>query len=125
VAYTVLSEALTRAKERATAPASADAYMGELLELSAGLDTSGVKHYRPFYVAAKWLEQNRPDQSISEADGAKFTGMATPIASLLALQLAYDTANGVTPPPGFEAGSSSGTASNRRIPRSYSAAFRP
>lgn len=127
MAYLELAASLARAKERANARASADAYMTELLELSAGTDAQNITHYRPFYVAAKWLEQNRQDQTFTEADGAKFTGQAKPIESLLGLQFAYDTANGLTIPPGFEAGSSSGSGStsNRRIPRSYSATFRP
>lgn len=101
--YTTLVDALDRAKERSGAADVDDTYLTELLILSAGKAPDNTIHYRPFYVAAKWLEQNLASQQISEADGAKFTGQATPIASLLALQASYDSANELTIPKGFEA----------------------
>jgi hypothetical protein len=100
--YTVKADALTRAKERSGATAVDEVFLNELLDLSAGA-VSGTTHYRPYYCAAKWIQQNRPQQTLSEADGAKFTGLAVPIESLLDLQYAYDTANRLTVPQGFEA----------------------
>ncbi|MBE7384389.1 MAG: hypothetical protein F6J95_023620 [Leptolyngbya sp. SIO1E4] len=103
MSYTDLADALARAKERSGATATDDTYLTELLQMSAAPDGGGTTHFRPFFAAAKWLEQNRTQQAISEADGAKFTGLATPIESLLALQYSYDQANGLTVPAGFEA----------------------
>ncbi|MEO1399683.1 MAG: hypothetical protein AAFV72_00325 [Cyanobacteria bacterium J06635_1] len=100
--YLDQAEALARAKERSGATDVDDAYLNEMLSMSAGTVDS-VTHYRPFYCAAKWIEQNRPGQQLSEADGVKFTGLQTPIDSLLGLQRAYDTANGLDVPSGFEA----------------------
>ena len=101
--YTDLAASLARCKERSKATSADDAYLTELLELSAGKDASETTHYRPFLVAALYLEQNQSKQQISEAKGVKFTGLVTPIASLLKLQLAYDQANKLTIPDGFEA----------------------
>lgn len=101
--YLDLPAALARAKERSGATAADDEYLTELLTLSAGTGASNVTHYRPFLVAARWMEQNRAQQALSEADGAKFTGYALPIASLLQIQAAYDQANDLTIPAGFEA----------------------
>lgn len=104
MSYTNLAAALARAKERSGATSADDAYLTELLQLSAGADATGATHYRCFYVAAKWLEQNRAQQTLSEAKGGtKFTGLAKPIASLMQLQMAYDTAQGLTIPKGMEA----------------------
>lgn len=104
--YTTLSGALSRAKERSGATSTDDAYLTELLNLSAGKDGSDVTHYRPFFVAAKYLEQNRGQQALKKAkDGIEFTGLAKPIESLLALQASYDQGQGLTIPAGFEAAS--------------------
>lgn len=100
--YTVLADALIRTKERCGATTADDGYLTELLTLSAG-KAGSVTHYRVFFVAAKWLEQNRAQQALSKADGAEFTGLAKPIASLLNMQAAYDAANELTVPKGFEA----------------------
>jgi hypothetical protein len=103
--YTTLPAALARAIERTQGQAtSADApWLTELLTLSAALAPDGVLHLRPYYVAARFLEQKLSQQTISAADGAVFTGLAKPIASLFALQHAYDQAQGLAVPPGFEA----------------------
>ena len=103
VDYSDLTAALTRARERAAATVNDDTYLSELLELSAGTNPAGTKQYRPYLCAARWIEQNRRDQSFSEADGAKFTGQAKPIASLLALQASIDRALQLTVPDGFTA----------------------
>lgn len=114
--YTVLSEALSRVKERSGATAADDAYLTELLVMSAGIDPNSVTHYRVFYCAAKWLEQSLGSQALTEADGVKFTGLAKPIASFLNMQAAYDTANQLTVPAGFEATSTAAvTARSQRF----------
>lgn len=89
--YTNLDSALARAKERSMAKAADEGYLSELLQISFGTHrrTNEVV-YRPFYVAAKYLEQSRRDQTLVEADGAKFTGQKIPIRSLLDLQEALD-----------------------------------
>lgn len=101
VRFTNLNTALTRAKERCDGGDSDETYLTELLTMSAGTETSsGQTCYRPFYVAARFLLQARRDQGISEADGAKFTGMIRPIIDLLQLQIALD--EGLDIPTGFE-----------------------
>ncbi|MEM9486499.1 MAG: hypothetical protein AAGA83_22720, partial [Cyanobacteria bacterium P01_F01_bin.116] len=70
--------ALARAKERSGATDVDNEYLNELLDMSAGT-VNEVTHYRPFYCAAKWIEQNQSAQTISEASGAKFTGLQKPI----------------------------------------------
>ena len=100
--YLDQAAALARAKERSGATDADDAYLNELLVMSAGTVDS-VTHYRPFYCAAKWIEQNRPAQTLSEANGTKFTGLVTPIDSLLQLQRSYDEAKALSVPNGFEA----------------------
>lgn len=102
--YLTLEAALLRAKERAGISGTAeDAFLTELLQLSAGTDPEGTTHYRPFLVAARWLEQNQSAQAISKADGVEFTGLRTPIASLLNLQAGYDMACNLTVPDGMGA----------------------
>jgi hypothetical protein len=104
MAFLTLQPALDRARERSQAASSDDAYLTELLELSAGEAADGTTvHYRPYYVAAKFLEQNLARQQISAADGATFTLLKKPIESLLDLQSAYDRAQGLSVPAGFEA----------------------
>jgi hypothetical protein len=89
--YRELAVALARAKERAAAKTSDEAYLTELLQLTYGTDKqTGHVVYRPFYVAAKFLEQSRRDQTLKKADGAEFTNQATPIQSLLDTQYALD-----------------------------------
>ena len=103
MSYISLPDALARAKERSGATEVDDEYLNELLQLSAGTAPDEATHYRPFYVAARWLEQNRGQQALESADGAKFTGYAKPIASLMNLQAAYDKSHALTVPDGFEA----------------------
>lgn len=92
-----------------------DAFLTELLLMSAGKDATSVTHYRPFYCAARWLEQNRAAQQLSEAKGVKFTGLVTPIASLYGLQADYDSANELQIPKGFEAVATATTQPHRRF----------
>jgi hypothetical protein len=103
--YLDIDDALARAKERSQGQATSadDEWLEELLSMSAGKTLANVTHYRPYYCAAKLLEQKQSAQLLSEADGAKFTGLAKPIDSLLALQAAYDSANALVIPLGFEA----------------------
>lgn len=103
--YTNKVEALIRAKERAAnAGPEADSFLGEFLDLSAASDASEAIHYRVFLAAAVWLEQSPQFQLLSQAeDGVKFTQMKDAIASLRALQAAYDSVQGLTVPPGMTA----------------------
>ncbi|WP_088893198.1 hypothetical protein [Leptolyngbya ohadii] len=104
--YTTIADALTAVKTnpatRGLVGAEYDAYLTGLLTISAGTDPANVTQYRPFLVAAKLLEQLRSQQSIKSAEGAVFSGLATPIASLLAQQAAIDEALSLTVPAGFE-----------------------
>lgn len=124
--YLSINSALVRAKERCQGKATSadDPWLREMLNMSAG-KVGEVPHYRPYYCAAKLLEQKQSAQTISEADGAKFTGLAKPIASLLNLQSAYDQANGVEVPAGFEAVTTSSNALPRLRSRSVSYSLRP
>lgn len=100
--YLDLPAALSRAKERAgISENNHDALLTELLAISVGTDPEGVIHYRPFYAAAKFLEQSQSAQTLLSADGVQFTGLAKPIASLLQLQASYDVAQKLTIPAGF------------------------
>lgn len=102
--YSDLSAALARAKERSGARASDDAYLTEILNISAGVDPQEVTQFRPYFVAAKFLEQNRSAQTLAKAKGGvEFTGLAKPIASLMALQASIDQALDLAIPAGFEA----------------------
>lgn len=93
--------------------AADDDFLNSLLGLSAGVTPSGVVAYRIYYVAAKYLQQVRSQHILSEGDGAKFTGLAVPIASLFSLQSSEDFALGLIVPPGFE--SVSGNVSSNRL----------
>lgn len=123
--YLDLLAALSRCKERSGATAQDDAFLTEMLTFSAGVDLSQQTHYRPFYVAAKYLEQSQSAQAISEDDGTKFTGLAKPIASLLALQAPYDVAQALTIPAGFEAATSQSKAFRIQGTRSQPTQIRP
>lgn len=122
-AYTNITAALARVKERSGASSADDAFLTELLNLSAGKDAQLVVHFRPFIVAARYLEQNKTAQRLAKADGVEFTGLAKPIASLLALQAAYDAAQGLSVPPGFEAVAASAVSQRSGVPRFSSEAY--
>lgn len=99
--YTTIEDALKRARERAEAGPEATEFLREMLYFSAGKSKADEQTvFRPFYCAAKYLEQSRADQTLTEADGAKFTGQAIPIKSLFDLQASIDL--GLIVPPGFE-----------------------
>lgn len=100
--YTNLQQSLDRAVERAgTAFANSDPIQ-DTLEHSAGL-LGVVVYYRPYYAAAKFIEQNKLEQALSKAeDGVTFTGYERVIQSLFDQQRALDLALGLEIPPGFE-----------------------
>jgi hypothetical protein len=102
--YTDLGAALDRAKERCQRETAAnDEYLEELLVMSAGT-VAGSTHYRPFWVAARFIAQDPDIRDISEASGeAKFTLAQPRIDELMASQAAYDAAYGLTVPPGMQA----------------------
>lgn len=105
VAYTTFSNALARAKERTSGYATDanDQLLTDLLQMSAAKDLGGNFHYRPFLVAALFLEQSPEVQLLEEADDAVFTGLKIAIASLRELQSAYDHSNQLVISSGFEA----------------------
>jgi hypothetical protein len=102
--YTDLGAALDRAKERCQRETTAnDEYLEELLVMSAGT-VNGATHYRPFWVAARFIAQDPDIRDISEASGeAKFTLAQPRIDELMASQAAYDAAYGLIVPPGMQA----------------------
>jgi len=100
--------ALIRTKDRAgieTTDTSVNDVILEYLDDTAGTrpnDVGGVDTiYRPYYVAAKMLEQDG-SQALSKAGDVQFTGMATPIASLYALQDSIDKALGTIVPSAMQ-----------------------
>lgn len=103
--YLDKAEALVRSRERAAnAGVEAEPFMNEFLDLSARKDAEGETHFAVFLTSAVWLEQSPKFQLLSQAeDGVKFTQMRDAIASLRALQAAYDAANMLVVPPGMEA----------------------
>jgi hypothetical protein len=109
VDYAVLPDCLNEVKNnpavRGLSPSTDyDSHLDNQLVISAGKNSSDVTIYRPYYVAAKFLEQLRSQQILSKAeDGVTFTGLAKPIESLLNLQAALDLSLGLTVPEGFEA----------------------
>ena len=104
--YTSLPAALSALKNlpavRDLPVAADDDFLNNILTVSAGVNPSGVTVFRVYYSAAKYLQQIRSQHILSEADGAKFTGLAVPIASLLDLQSSEDAAFGLIVPIGFE-----------------------
>jgi hypothetical protein len=98
-----LNEVKTNPATKGLIGSDYDTYLDGQLDLTAGKNAANQTIFRPYYVAAKFLEQIRSQQTIRSADGAVFTGLALPIASLLGQQAAIDTALGLIVPPGFEA----------------------
>lgn len=103
--YLDKTEALVRSRERAaSAGPEAEAFMGEFLDLAARKDLAGNIHFPVFLCAAVWLEQSPKFQMLKKAeDGIEFDQMTVAIASLRALQSAYDAANMLMIPAGMEA----------------------
>ena len=101
--YLLLNEALARARERCQADPTANTYLTELLNMSAGT-VGGMTHYRPFWVAARYLSQNPDIRDLSRAEGEAVFTLAQPrIDDLLKMQLAYDSAYGLSVPSGMAA----------------------
>ena len=104
--YTILNVALAALKNLPAVrdlPVTADDdFLTQILNLSAGKNSGGVTVFRIYFSAAKYLQQARSQHILSEGDGAKFTGLAVPIASLFDLQASEDSALGLVVPPGFE-----------------------
>jgi hypothetical protein len=124
-----LNEVKTNPATRGLIAADYDDYLTNQLTISAGLNATAETVYRPYFVAAKFLEQLRAKQEISEAKGVKFSGLALPIESLLTLQASLDRAMGASMglivPAGFEAvvADASPLTVKKRPPRSYRAAI--
>lgn len=127
--YITLSTALAALKNLPAVrdlPVTADDdFLSSLLGLSAGVNLGGVTVYRIYYVAAKYLQQVRSQHILSEGDGAKFTGLAVPIASLFDLQSSEDFALGLVVPPGFESGGGSVVSSRLFSTRSIQVRAQP
>ena len=79
-----------------------DEFLINLLNASKGTDKDGLPHYRLWYVAARFLQQPTAIHALSSAEGAKFTELLIPIASLFQLQASEDLALGLTIPSGYE-----------------------
>lgn len=112
--YTDLALALAFVKQLTSIDNSRDVILMQKLKISAGKlknETSiegtsfpaNTTIYRSYYVSAKALQQNRSDQTLTAADDAKFTNLATMIDSLMDEQLSIDTALDLDVPKGFVA----------------------
>lgn len=64
--------------------------------------SAGTLIYRHYYVAARFLEILRSQQSLSATSSVKFTNLVRPIASLLQMQGAMDRALNLEVPDGYE-----------------------
>lgn len=102
MAYTDATEMLSLVRDL-TSVIDRDTIIQRKLSDSAGKDPSGVTTYRPYFVSAKLLQQNRPDQLLNSADGVKFSNLVTMIESLMNEQQSLDNALNLTVPPGFAA----------------------
>lgn len=105
VTYTNLDAALSRAIERSAGYATSNdsALLSELLQLLSAVSTSGVTHYRPYLVAAYFLEQNPKVQLLKQESDTHYTMLANAILSLRSLQSAYDRVNELFVKPHLEA----------------------
>ena len=112
--YLNMADAIARVKERvASESKNDDSYIEELLDTSYGLHkTTGELCYRPFWVAAKILEQSLDRQELESDDSTKFTGFKIPIKSLLELQANLDMELDVRPGFGFRGSINSGNLEN-------------
>lgn len=103
--YSVLEDAISRVKSRAITPEEEndEGYIVELLQMSYGLHKQTKELiYRPFWVAAKILQQSPFHQSLKKDDATEFTGQGVPIRSLLDLQANLDVELDVRPGFGVE-----------------------
>ena len=96
--------ALERAKAASTiANLIDDTYAGELLDLSAG-ELEDVTEYRPFWVAAKLVEQLSKKKELIEAKNVKFSlQLDRLISSLYGQQRSIDLSQSTVVPDGMEA----------------------
>jgi hypothetical protein len=98
---TLLSRATAIVLDKAGLEADRTADVELTLDITAGASSiNGVATpcYRPWYAAAKLLEQNLDVQALSQADGAKFTGQAVVIRSLYGIQQAIDVIDAADQP---------------------------
>lgn len=102
--FTIKADALAITKNRLDYDDTDNTlFIETLLDISAGKTQDGLQLvYRPFYVAAKELEQ-RFTNNLAEADGVKFLQYAKQIASLLAMQVSLDLLDNIVVPHAFDA----------------------
>lgn len=97
-----MSLAVERVKERSNISTPLqDAYIEELLNLSAGRTGEHSQVFRPYYVAAFILEQDVSRQQLTKAGDVQFTQFVTVIQSLRSLQSSFDVAYSLILPPGM------------------------
>lgn len=103
--YSNLQSALERVKDRTAESEEKEDYVIELLEMSYGFHKQTRELvYRPFWVAAKILQQSSFYQTLKKDDSTEFTGQEVPIQSLLDLQANLDVDLDVRPGFGVSAG---------------------
>ena len=103
--YSVLEDAISRVKSRAITPEEEkdEDYIVELLQMSYGLHKQTKELiYRPFWVAAKILQQSPFHQTLKKDDATEFSGQVVPIRSLLDLQANLDIDLDVRPGFGID-----------------------
>lgn len=101
--FTFKPDALAMCKNRLDYDEDEDSFfIDSMLDISIGKTIDEIVVYRPFYVAAKELEQ-RFTNNLQEADGVKFLQYEKQIASLLALQVSLDLADSLTITDSFSA----------------------
>lgn len=103
--FTIKADAIAITKNRLDYDDTDDTlFIETLLDISVGKTRENLSQvvYRPFYVAAKELEQ-RFTNNLAEADGVKFLQYAKQIASLLAMQVSLDSLDNVVVPDAFDA----------------------
>lgn len=94
---------LERIQDRGdTAKADEIAFIDTLLDDSKAQTTAGATHWRPYWAAAVWLEQNIAVQQFDAADEATFSHDQPTINSLFALQRSYDLSRQLVVPVGYE-----------------------
>ncbi len=116
--YTNKSFCLSRTKEIlgfSLDDISRDLALNELLEISRGLDKTGIVHYRPYYAAAKYVITYTPEQKLESAEGVKFRNPREIYENLLLMQQTIDLSLGLLLKPGTEIS----TTSSKGRSRSY------
>lgn len=101
--FNIKADALAMTRNRLDYDLTEDIlFINSMLDISAGKTDLGIVVYRPFYVAAKELEQ-RFSNNLQEADGVKFLQYEKQITSLLAVQVSLDLADRLVIPTSFSA----------------------